>query len=166
LQRRKNIGRLVEAFEAVGPEWRLALAGSGGYGAAEILRRIDASPARGRIEVLGYVPAEELARLYARARIFAFPSLDEGFGIPVLEAMAAGAAVVASNRSALPEVSGDAALLIDPFDTGSITHALIRLTEDENLRMQLQQKGWKRAAEFPWQAAIEGTWAIYRKLLD
>ena len=91
LQKRKNIVRLVRAFEAMPAAWRLALAGSAGFGGGEILRAIESSPARDRIEVLGYVTAEELARWYARAMILAFPSLDEGFGIPILEAMAAGA---------------------------------------------------------------------------
>ena len=93
------------------------LAGSNGYGAEEILARIENSPARDRIRVTGYVSAADLAGWYARAAIFAFPSLDEGFGMPVLEAMAAGVPVITSNRSALPEVAGDAALLVDPDDT-------------------------------------------------
>ena len=114
IQKRKNIARLVEAFEQVDPEWQLVLAGSNGYGAEEILARMDASPARDRILVTGYVSPAELAAGIARAAIFAFPSLDEGFGMPVLEAMAAGTPVITSNRSALPEVAGDAALLVDP----------------------------------------------------
>jgi len=80
IQKRKNISRLVEAFESVDPSWKLVLAGSAGYGSAEILARIERSPARGRIRVLGYVSAAELAAHYAGAEIFAFPSLDEGFG--------------------------------------------------------------------------------------
>ena len=119
IQTRKNIARLVEAFERVDAPWKLVLAGSNGYGAAGILARIQASPARDRISVLGYVPLSELSALYRRASVFAFPSLDEGFGMPVLEAMAAGAAVLTSDRSALPEVAGDAALLVDPAKRGS-----------------------------------------------
>ena len=86
----------------------------GGLRQRGILARIQASPARDRIQVTGYVSAEELATWYARASIFAFPSLDEGFGMPVLEAMAAGVPVVTSDRSALPEVAGDAAILVNP----------------------------------------------------
>ena len=90
VQKRKNILRLVEAFERVASGWRLVLAGSAGYGASEIMDRIADSPARERIAVTGYLGERELAEWYARASIFAFPSLDEGFGMPVLEAMAAG----------------------------------------------------------------------------
>src|SRR5262249_959814 len=107
IQKRKNIERLVEAFEAVDPEWRLVIAGSDGFGADAIHARIAKSPAQDRISILGYVTPEILASWYARASVFAFPSLDEGFGMPVLEAMASGLAVVTSNRSALPEVAGD-----------------------------------------------------------
>jgi glycosyltransferase involved in cell wall biosynthesis len=165
IQKRKNIARLVEAFEAVDPSWRLVLIGSSGYGAAEIHASIAASSAAERISVLGYVTAEELAGWYARAAIFAFPSLDEGFGMPVLEAMAAGAPVLTSTRSALPEVAGDAALLADPEDTGALVHALVRLTEDEDLRAQLSQLGMERAKLFTWEKAVEETWKVYTELL-
>ena len=120
VQKRKNIARLVEAFETVDSGWRLVLAGAAGYDAEEILERISRSPARDRILVCGYVTPAELAGWYARAKIFAFPSLDEGFGMPLLEAMSAGVPIVTSNRSALPEVAGDAALLVDPEDTGAL----------------------------------------------
>ena len=94
IQQRKNISGLVAAFEGLDPAWRLVLAGSYGYGRRAIRGRIERSPAGGRIAVLGYVPAAELAGWYARASIFAFPSFDEGFGMPVLEAMAAGTPVL------------------------------------------------------------------------
>jgi len=166
IQRRKNVQRLVLAFEQVSPEWRLVLAGSSGFGAGEILDQIRVSPRRKEIEVLGYVPAGELADLYSRAGIFAFPSQDEGFGMPVLEAMAWGVPVVASNRSALPEVCGDAAILVDPLDTEDIAHALRTLMEDRLLGERLVERGLKRAATFPWARAVEETWQVYRELLD
>ncbi len=165
IQKRKNIARLVEAFEAVDPAWRLVLIGSSGYGAAEIHARIAASPAAQRISVLGYVTPEELAGWYARATIFAFPSLDEGFGMPVLEAMAAGTPVMTSTRSALPEVAGDAALLADPEDTAALAHALQRLTADEDLRARLSRLGVQRAKLFTWEKAVEETWNVYLDLL-
>jgi glycosyltransferase involved in cell wall biosynthesis len=166
IQRRKNLLRLVEAFEKVDSGWRLVLAGSGGFGADEILRRVESSPARARIELPGYISSGDLGAWYARAMIFAFPSLDEGFGMPVLEAMAAGVPVLTSNRSALPEVTGDAALLIDPQDTEALTVALRDLTQREELRTSLAKRGLERAQVFSWTAAVQSTWNVYRDLLN
>jgi glycosyltransferase involved in cell wall biosynthesis len=164
VQKRKNIARLVEAFERTPAGWRLVLAGSEGYGAAEILARIANSPRRQDIQVLGYVSAPELAQWYARARIFAFPSLDEGFGMPVLEAMAAGVPVIAARRAALPEVCGDAALLVDPEDTAAIAAALELLMEDGTAAERLVQAGFKRAQGFRWTKAAAQTWEVYQLL--
>jgi len=165
IQARKNTARLVEAFEALDPEWRLVLAGGQGFGAAGILARIERSPARERILVTGYVSPGDLAAWYARAMIFAFPSLDEGFGMPVLEAMAAGMPVIASNRSALPEVAGDAARLVDPEDTEALRRALRDLAESPELRKELADKGLTRAHHFTWEKAVRETWDVYRRLL-
>lgn len=165
LQTRKNIARLVEAFEALDESWRLVLAGAAGFGAAGILERISRSPARARIEMPGYVTPAELAGWYARATVFAFPSLDEGFGMPLLEAMAAGTAVVTSNRSALPEVAGDAALLVDPEDTAALAAALRQLTGDAELRLELARRGRVRVQSFTWDKAVCETWDVYRELL-
>jgi glycosyltransferase involved in cell wall biosynthesis len=164
IQRRKNMARLVEAFERVDPSWRLVLAGSDGYGAEEVRARIAASPARARIEAPGYISARDLAAWYARARVFAFPSLDEGFGMPLLEAFSAEIPVLTSNRSALPEVAGDAAMLVDPLDTDSIADGLRRITSDEDLRAELIRRGHRRAAEFTWEKAVAETWTVYGSL--
>ena len=165
IQTRKNIARLVEAFESVDRSWRLVLAGSAGYGSGDILARIGESPARERITVTGYVSPGELAAWYATASVFAFPSLDEGFGMPILEAMAAGVPVLTSNRSALPEVAGDAAVLVNPEDTGELVEGLRNLTEREELRSDLARKGVERARLFTWEKAVAETWDVYRKLL-
>ena len=166
IQKRKNIARLVEAFAALPPDWRLVLAGSAGYGAEEILAAIAASPARERITV-HRLPrrTKRSAGWYARAGIFAFPSLDEGFGMPVLEAMAAGCPVITSNRSALPEVAGDAALLVDPEDTAALADALQRFADNASLRQEYVEKGCRRAAEFTWEKAVEATWSAYKELV-
>jgi glycosyltransferase involved in cell wall biosynthesis len=165
IQRRKNVGRLVKAFERL-LGWRLALAGAAeGYGAGEELRAVEESPRRADIDVLGHQTAAQLDALYARARIFAFPSLDEGFGMPVLEAMARGVPVITSNCSAMPEVAGDAALLVDPYRIDDLTDALVRLAADEGLREDLIQRGKTRALEFTWVSAVEQTWSVYQKLL-
>ena len=166
IQRRKNVARLIQAFRALGPDWRLALAGSFGFGAAEILREIQISPRRQSIQVLGYVSNQALAALYGRARIFAFPSLDEGFGIPVLDAMAWGVPVLTSNRSALPEVAADAALLVDATDVEAIRAGLCELAGNEALRHELARKGKMRAAAFTWEAAVSRTWSVYQELTD
>ena len=165
IQTRKNIARLVDAFESLDHEWRLVFAGSVGFGAEAILDRIRRSPAAARIEVLGYVTPEDLGQWYARASMFAFPSLDEGFGMPVLEAMAAGAPVITSNRSALPEVAGDAALLVDPLDTAAIAGELRRLAADPALREDLAARGRKRADLFTWEKAVRQTWDAYKDVL-
>jgi glycosyltransferase involved in cell wall biosynthesis len=165
VQKRKNTARLVEAFEALDGDWKLALAGSLGYGSEEIRARIESSPARDRIVLLGFAPPDELAAWYARASIFAFPSLDEGFGMPVLEAMAAGTPVLTSNRSALLEVAGDAALLVDPMRTDSLVEGLRKLAQDEDLREDLALRGRARAALFTWDKAVRETWEVYRQLL-
>jgi len=165
VQKRKNVARLVQAFERMPAGWKLAIAGSAeGYGAAVELRAVEQSPRRRDIEVLGYVPGVALEDLYSRARIFAFPSLDEGFGMPVLDAMARGVPVVTSRRSAIPEVAGDVTLLIDPEDVEELGAALNRLADDEALRQDLAQRGRERAAEFSWEKSVERTWNVYSEL--
>lgn len=164
LQERKNIKRLVEAFERTPKELLLVLAGSPGYGGDEIAARIAASPAHGRIIQFGYADDDAKAKLYRSAHALAFPSLDEGFGIPILEAMSAGLPVLTSNCSAMPEVAGDAALLVDPADTESIAEGLRRITEEETLRQRLRDKGLTRAANFTWSQAADKVLGIYREL--
>lgn len=165
IQQRKNTKRIVEAFEHLPGNWKLVLAGSpGGFGAGDVLDRIGRSSARDRIQVTGYIDDRQLGQLYARASIFLFPSLDEGFGMPVLEAMRAGIAVVASSRSALPEVCGDAALFVDPNDSEDIGGALLRLATDNETAARLREAGRKRIQYFSWEKAARQTWAVYGEL--
>jgi glycosyltransferase involved in cell wall biosynthesis len=167
LQARKNVIRQIEAFEQVRGSWRLVLAGAAdGYGSAEILARIENSPAKDRIELTGHLPHSALNQLYQRASIFVFATLDEGFGIPVLEAMAHGVPVVTSNRSALPEVAGDAASLVDPFRVDEIAAALERLVESPSLRADLAERGRTRAALYPWTRAVDETYRVYQELVS
>jgi glycosyltransferase involved in cell wall biosynthesis len=166
IQRRKNIVRLVEAFEGVASGWKLVLAGSFGFDAEEALQRIERSPRRGDIAVPGYVSEQDLETLYQRASVFAFPSLDEGFGMPVLDAMARGVPVLTSNISAMPEVAGRAALFVDPADIQSVAENLRKLTEDAALRAELARKGLERSSEFGWEKAVSATWAVYQELLN
>lgn len=165
IQRRKNIARLVKAFERMPAGWRLVLAGAvDGYGAVEELRSIEESSRCADIEVTGYVSADALLQLFRRASIFAFPSLDEGFGLPVLEAMANGVPVVTSNSSALPEVAGDAAVCVDPHSIDEIADALRSMAVDESSRQEFARRGQARAKEFLWERALTKTWAIYERL--
>jgi glycosyltransferase involved in cell wall biosynthesis len=165
IQKRKNIERLVEAFESMDRSWKLALVGSQGYGAGRILSRIQASSARERIELAGYVTTQELAGWYSRASLFAFPSLDEGFGMPVLEAMAAGVPVLTSDRSALPEVAGDAARLVNPEDMEAIAADLNELARNQDLRAGLIERGHSRVKLFSWEKAVRATWDNYQAVL-
>jgi glycosyltransferase involved in cell wall biosynthesis len=165
IQRRKNIARLVEAFEYAPPGWKLLLAGSLGFDSEAGSDRIERSPRKQDIQMLGYVSASELEDLYQRASILAFPSLDEGFGMPVLDAMARGVPVLTSNVSAMPEVVGEAALLVDPTDVQSIAGGLQRLATNSDLRDTLVRAGIARAKEFSWEKSVGATWSVYGELL-
>ena len=166
LQVRKNVLRLVQAFRCLPQDWRLVLAGAPlGYGADRILQEIPGNSAD-RVEVTGYITRDKLLELYSRASIFAFPSLDEGFGIPVLEAMAQGLPVVTSNRSALAEVAGGAALLIDPEETDQLCEALRRLADDERLRTKLASLGRLRAQGFTWERTLTKTFEVYKEAAE
>lgn len=158
IQKRKNQAMLMRAFRALPSDWTLVLAGSRGYGADEVGDGGD------RVRITGYLSDDEIAGWYARASIFAFPSLDEGFGMPMLEAMAAGIPVIAGNRSALPEVCGDAAELIDPASEDQLAGALVRLATDGGRRSALVARGLARAKEFTWADAVAKTYAVYREL--
>ncbi len=171
LQIRKNVVRLIEAFEKLPADaregWKLVLAGStAGFGAAAIISRIERSMQVMEIQLSGYVTTAELTQLYQRASIFAFPSLDEGFGIPVLEAMAHGTPVITSNRSALPEVAGDSALLVDPYDSDALSAGLLRLMTDSALCRKLSVMGMERAKLFPWTRTVNETYSVYSELLS
>jgi len=164
IQRRKNQAALVKAFRILPRDWRLVLAGSHGFEAAETLAAIEASPAKDRMHVTGYISDTELAAWYAKASIFAFPSLDEGFGMPVLEAMAAGIPVITSNCSSLPEVAGDAARLVDPQNQTELEGALQTLAGNQPLRQSIIETGLRRARLFSWEKAVAETAAVYNEL--
>ncbi|MEN9937081.1 MAG: hypothetical protein RLZZ387_3660 [Chloroflexota bacterium] len=162
IQPRKNLARLIEAFAQLStlhPEVgaRLVLVGKRGWLAEGIERRAAELGVADRVRFTGYVPDEELPALFAEALAFVFPSLYEGFGMPVLEAMAAGAPVLTSTTSSLPEVAGDAALLVDPEETGAIAAGLARLATEPALRAELRRRGYDRAAQFSWDRCAEET---------
>lgn len=156
IEPRKNLPRLLDAWSRAGLEadgWRLILAGPRGWGP-------ELPPTQGVI-LTGWIPEETLPGLLAGASFFVYPSLYEGFGLPPLEAMAAGTAVLAGGYSAAPEVLGDGALLVEPDDTEALAEGLIRLATDEALRRSLAMAGKARAAAFTWSAAAKATIAAY-----
>ncbi len=164
LQPRKNVVRLAEAFAALVQAGRadfdLVLAGGTGWLSADLLTALDALRVGGRLHRLGFVADADLPALYAGARMFCFPSLHEGFGLPVLEAQSYGAPVMTANRSALPEIAGDAALYVDPTDVDAIAAAMLRLSQDEALRQQLIAAGHENVKRFSWTKAAAETLAV------
>jgi len=170
LQPRKNLLRLFEAIRmlAARPATRdVVLVHAGGYGwlADDIVRAAQAPALRDRVRLLGYVPQEHLACLYLQARLLAYPSLFEGFGLPVLEAMASGCPVVTSNRSSLPEVAGDAAVLVDPESVEAIAEGIGRVWEDDALAAELRVRGLARAPRFSWERTARLTADVYESVL-
>jgi len=168
LEPRKNLAGLIEAFarlkdraRAARPPHQLVLAGTRGWLYAGIFRAVEAHGLTGEVVFTGYVPPEELPLLYAGADCFVFPSLYEGFGLPVLEAMAAGAPVVASRVGAIPEVAGDAALLVDGSRPAELAEAIETVLTDPALRARLVARGRARAREFTWDRVARQTLAIY-----
>lgn len=156
---RKNLRRTVEAARLGAPELPLAL-----IGPREPLRRELGSYSES-VVFTGIVHEHHLPTILAGAQISLYPSLYEGFGLPVLESMAAGAPVVASDRGSIPEVAGTAAILVDPEDVEALAHAISNLVQNEALRERLRQEGRRRAARFTWRKAAQETLALYRELL-
>jgi glycosyltransferase involved in cell wall biosynthesis len=162
----KNLLRLLEAFARVPRrDAQLLIRGSGRAGHVRALReRIATLGVGSRIDWRPYATAEELPGLYRGARMLVLPSLAEGFGLPALEALACGVPVVTSNTSSLPEVVGDAALLVDPHDVGALAAAMGRLFEDDRLATQLSERGLARAAEFSWGRTGRTVQAVLRRV--
>lgn len=162
LEPRKNLERLIAAWTLLPAEVRdahtLALVGPRGWDDDAILTAARDADAR----LVGHVDEGQLHALYAGCRAFAYPSLYEGFGLPVLEAMTAGAAVLTSDVSSLPEVAGDAALLVDPLDPRAIADGLLRLLTDDAYREDLQARGRERAASFSWDRTTRETLGVLR----
>ncbi|HET9793248.1 MAG TPA: glycosyltransferase family 1 protein [Thermoanaerobaculia bacterium] len=163
---RKNLGTLVAACERLWSEDPrrpdLLLAGSGGWKSEALLARIARSPFAERIHRAGYVPAEDVPALLRSAEAFCYPSREEGFGLPVLEAMASGTPAVISNAAALLEVARDAALAVAPDDVAGFAGALARFLDDRDLRRTQIERGLARAAGFRWPAAAERTARVLR----
>ena len=165
LEVRKNLVNALGALALMPERYRLVLAGGDGYGAEAIHAFIAEQGLQRRVVLLGFVAAERLPALYESASALLFPSLEEGFGFPVLEAMAHGLPVVTSNTSSLPEVGGDAALYVDPLDVNGIAAQAARAVEDQILRRELMEKGRARARQFTWRRAAEAVLKVYEEVL-
>lgn len=170
LEPRKNLLRMLEAYIELGnwsPKWRLVIVGAHNYGkSSPAAQLVEEKGLRDRVTFTGYVPDDDLPALYNAADLFCFPSLYEGFGLPVLEAMACGTPVVTSNTSSLPEVVGDAALLVEPYNVGEIASTMRRVLDDPTLARELRQKGLKRAMQFTWERTARETIDVYESVTD
>jgi glycosyltransferase involved in cell wall biosynthesis len=166
----KNLERLIRAFARVrcqegNEDLRLVLIGDDVSRYASLRRTADEAGVRQEVRFFGFVPHETLAALYRMATVFAFPSLYEGFGLPPLEAMACGTPVVTSRISSLPEVVGDGALLVDPYNEDDIAQGIARLLDDQDLRARLVERGLERAASYSWARSARQIHAGYLKAL-
>lgn len=174
LEPRKNIGQLIDAYAVLRERQRdrrrraapkLVIAGGKGWFYESLFIRAAELGLSEDVLFTGYVPNEELPWWYRAATLFVFPSLFEGFGLPVLEAMACGTPTITSNVSSLPEVAGDAAVLVDPHDREGLVSAMERLLNDPDLRHTLSEAGPRQASQFPWSRTAAETMDVYRKVL-
>jgi glycosyltransferase involved in cell wall biosynthesis len=178
LHPRKNLARLVQAFatvcqsmaarrdgeQGVETNLQLILAGQKGWLYDELIAQVKKLGLTGRVLLIGYVPESDLAALLSGALAFVFPSLYEGFGFPVLEAMACGTPVVCSSASSLPEVAGDAALMVDPLDSEALAEALHRVVIDPGLRRDLEERGLRQVRRFSWLRCARETLRILEEV--
>jgi glycosyltransferase involved in cell wall biosynthesis len=159
LEPRKNLSRLLEAWRMLAPshpDESLVLVGA----SSKQFLAVDFAGDLSSVVFPGYIDDADLPAVYAGATLFVYPSLYEGFGLPVLEAMACGAPVVCSNAASLPEVVGDAGILVDPLDPGAIAEGMRRVLADESLQARLKQGGLEMAGRFTWERAAAATWQV------
>ncbi|MFL6334375.1 MAG: glycosyltransferase family 4 protein [Pyrinomonadaceae bacterium] len=172
IQPRKNLARLVRAYSALRrgrgrsnlPQ--LVLVGKQAWLYGDTLTTIEEEGLGESVVLTGYVSEGDLPALYTGALCFAYPSFYEGFGLPPLEAMSCGAPVLTGNLTSLPEVVGDAGLMVDPFDSGAIASALARLIDDDALRASLRERGLRRARSFDWRDTARMTLQVYRRVMS
>ena len=168
IEPRKNTLRLLQAYEQLDPALRracpLVLAGGKGWKSDDVHHRMEQATQQGWLHYLSYVEQADLPLLYAGARLFAYPSLYEGFGLPIVEAMASGTPVLTSDASCMPEVAGGAAALVNPLDVDAIRQALEQHLSDEDWLTQARAQGLRRAASYNWQRCAMQTLDVYRQL--
>jgi glycosyltransferase involved in cell wall biosynthesis len=168
LEPRKNLVRLLKAYAKIKDriDSDLLLVGGVGWKSGDLPRLIGDLGLRSRVRMLGYIPKEDLCILYNLADLFVYPSLYEGFGLPPLEAMASGCCVLTSQGSAIEEIMGPSAVLLNPFDVDDIADKMITLLLDPSMRARLSQMGLTRSHEFSWERCVRETATIYKNLLS
>jgi glycosyltransferase involved in cell wall biosynthesis len=166
IQTRKNTLGALQALEKLPERYHMVLVGGEGYGSEAVWDYLRDSRLGERVKGVGHIRREELERLYQAASLLLFPSFDEGFGLPVLEAMAYGLPVVTSHASALPEVGGEAALYVDPHDTHDIAEKVAWVVENPQLRARMVEAGLTRVQTFSWRRAAERTLEVYKEVLE
>ncbi len=164
LEPRKNLPLLLEALKAAKTNLPLVLTGWEGWGSKEWLGHIRGSSFSDRVFITGYTTDEQLACLYSAATALVYPSLYEGFGLPVLEAMACGCPVICSDAASLPEVAGDAAILVYPSDKNQLAHAIDLMVLDSETRSRYAKKGTARSQTFTWRKTAEKTLEVFKKV--
>jgi glycosyltransferase involved in cell wall biosynthesis len=169
LEPKKNIVRIIQAFSLLKEKYAiphdLVIVGPKGWLFGDIFKAVDELRLHRRVHFLGHVPRSDLPYLYNAADVFVFPSLYEGFGFPPLEAMACGTPVVTSSVSAIPEMVGDGALMVEPTDVGAISRAVYSILTEENLREELREKGRQRVKLFSWTKTARKTLGVYEECL-
>jgi glycosyltransferase involved in cell wall biosynthesis len=166
LEPRKNFGRLLDAWSSLGTATganQLVIVASEEWRQGRVRRRLERMTGDGSVVKIDHVPDGVLAGLYRQANAFVFPSLAEGFGLPVVEAMACGTPVVTSKLSSLPEVCREAALLVDPEDADEIASAIVQILRDQSLRQRLRDRGLERARAFSREAVVPNLFEVYRR---
>lgn len=168
IEPRKNIARIVEAYAALPAATRrrhpLIMTGSSGWKSEALMRRINVKDEASGLQYLNYASDTDLKCLYASAGALVFPSIYEGFGLPILEAQTMGLPVLTSDRSCMPEVAGDAALLVDPFDVDAIKQGLEQIMLDDTLRASLRTAGLNNARRYSWESTVSKTLDVYRRV--
>ena len=168
IEPRKNLNTLLEAYQALrsrGSNFNLVIVGKTGWLYESLFRRLRELGVEGEVAFPGFIPDVDLPALYSAADLFVFPSLYEGFGLPPLEAMACGTPVIVSDTSSLPEVVGDAGLLVDPYDVKGLAIAIERVLTDAQLQTEMRTKGLERAKQFTWEKAARETLAVYETVV-
>ena len=169
IQPRKNLERLIQAYSQVNKRMNappLVLVGRKAWLYKDSVTAAERSGYSDKITFTGFVPDEDLPAIYSAAAIFVYPSIFEGFGLPPIEAMQCGTPVITGNRTSLPEIVGDAGVMVDPYDVGSLTDAIERLLRDHELRAELSSRGLRRAKDFSWENTARDTLKVFERVVS